>query len=193
MATADTSSDRTWNRRTCHSRQHPLASLLFEAAIKLCQPPERPSAQAILAATAINIHVRKTCNQPEAYRQDLLWATIPAKSSHRPGEPCLKFIPFFACIFERISPAPRAESNNHLRQTISIKHNPALALNVAKAMVEAKDKSSLTIKYLPSMASHSFFKHPNDLIEKFGPFMARLCCLPHSDCSGLPASAIGHA
>jgi hypothetical protein len=77
MNSADTWTDQTWGKPAGPYRHHLLASLLFNGAIKLCQPPERPSAPAIIAAAAINIHVRKTGTPPGAYRQDLLWATIP--------------------------------------------------------------------------------------------------------------------
>lgn len=199
MNSADTWSDQTWGKPAGPYRHHLLASLLFNGAIKLCQPPERPRAPANIAAAAINIHVRKTGTPPGAYRQDLLWTTIPSKSSDRPGEPCFKFIPFSAWILERTSTAARANLNNHHRQTIGNKHNLALALSAAMAIVEPRDKHllpikyPLPIKYLAFMAGNSFFKHPNDFIERLVARLAWLCWLLHSDCTGSPASAIGHA
>ena len=204
MNSADTWSDQTWDKPAGPYRHQLLASLLSNGTIKLCQPPERPSAPVIIAAAAINIHVRKTGTPPGAYRQDLFWTTIPPKSSDRPGEPCFKFIPFFAWILERTSTAPRAKLNNH-HQITSNKHNLVLALNADKAIDEPRRKHpllvkcpllikcSFSIKYLAFMASHSFFKHPNDLIERLVPHLAWLCWLLHSDCTRSPASAIGHA
>ena len=193
MNSVDTWSDQTWDKPASPYRHHLLAPQLFNGAIKLCPPPERPSASVIIAPAAINIHVRKTGTPSGAYRQDLFWTTIPPKSSDRPGEPCLKLIPFSAWILERISTAPRAESNNLHGQTINSKHILALALNAARSMVELRNKNSLSIKYLAFMASHSFFKHPNAFIERPIHLLALLCWLPHSDCTGSPASAIGHA
>jgi len=193
MNSVDTWSDQTWDKPASPYRHHLLAPQLFNEAIKLCPPPERPSAPAIIAVAAINIHVRKTGTPSGAYQQDLFWTTIPPKSSDRPGEPCLKLIPFSAWILERISTAPRAESNNLHGQTISSKHILTLALNAARSMVELRNKNSLSIKCLAFMASHSFFKHPNAFIERPIHLLALLCWLPHSDCTGSPASAIGHA
>jgi hypothetical protein len=164
-----------------------------DSAASNCQPPEQPSASAIIAAAVINIHFRKTGTPPAAYRQDLLWTTIPAKSSDWPGEPRLQFIPFSAWILERISTAPRTESKDQHGQTISNKHNQPLALNAAVAIVRLRNKNSFPVKYLVSMASDSFYKHPNDFIERLVPRLAWLCWLLHSDCTGSPASAIGHA
>jgi hypothetical protein len=192
-------SDQTWDKPASPYRHHLLAPQLFNGAIKLCPPPERPSTPAIIAVAAINIHVRKTGTPSGAYRQDLFWTTIPAKSSDRPGEPCLKFITFSAWILERASIAPRAESNNHHPQTIGNKHNLALALNAAMVMVESRGKYPLlikyflSIKYLAFMANHSFFKQPNDFIERLVARLAWLYWRPYSDCTGSPASAIGHA
>ena len=193
MNSVDTWSDQTWDKPASPYRHHLLAPQLFNGAIKLCPPPERPSAPAIIAVAAINIHVRKTGTPSGAYRQDLFWTTIPPKSSDRPGEPCLKLIPFSAWILERISTAPRTESNNLHGQTVNSKHILTLALNAARSMVELRNKNSLSIKCLAFMASHSFFKHPNAFIERPIHLLALLCWLPHSDCTGSPASAIGHA
>ena len=229
MISVATWSDQTWDKPAGPYRHHLLAPLPFNGAIKLCQPPEQPSASAIIAPAVINIHFRKTGTPPAAYRQDLLWTTIPSKSSDRPGEPRLQFIPFSAWILERISTVPRAESNNHHLQTSGRRHDLALASD--KAITEPRGKNSLpiqgnsknpkshrphelisiaatcwsttcrshqalfrdTLKFLASMASHSFYKHPNDFIERLVPRLAWLCWLPHSDCTGSPASAIGHA
>ena len=199
MNSADTWTDQTWNRSSGPYLLHLLAPLLFNGTPKLCQPPKLPSAPEILTAAAINIHVGKTGIPPAAYRQDLFWTTIAANPSDRPGEPCLKFISFFACILERISPAPRAKSNNHHGQIIGNKHNRELALDAAMAMVGSRYEYSssisysLSLKYLVFMASHSYFKHPNYLIERLGLLLAWLCWMPHSDSTVSPASAIGHA
>ena len=199
MNSADTWTDQTWNSSAGPYLHHLLAPLLFNGAPKLCQPPELPSAPEILGATAINIHVGKTGSPPAANRQDLFWTTIPAKSSDRPGEPCFKFIPFFACILERISPAPRAESNNHHGQSIGNKHYLTLALDAATAMVGSEHKNPLSIKsalpieYLGPVENHSYFNHPNGLIERLVPRLAWLCWMPNPDGNGSPESAIGHA
>lgn len=199
MNSADTWTDQTWNS-SAGPYFHPLvAPLLLNGAPKLCQPPELPSAPEILGAAAINIHVGKTGSPPAANRQDLFWTTIPAKSSDRPGEPCLKFIPFFACILERISPAPRAESNNHHGQSTANKHNLTLALDAATAMLMSEHKSSLPIKYslpieyLGPMENRSYFNYPYNFIEIVVPHLAWLCWIHHPGGTGSPASAIGHA
>ncbi len=144
MASADTWSDQTWNKPAVPYLHHLLAPLLFNGAIKLCPPPELPSAPAIIAAAAINIHVRKTGAPPGAYRQDLFWTTIPAKSSDRPGEPCFTFISFSAWILERISTAPGAESSNQHLQIIDRKHDLVLASD--SAITEPREINSLPIK-----------------------------------------------
>lgn len=144
MNSADACRYQIWDKPAGPYRHALLAPLLSNGAIKLCQPLKRPSAPAILAAAAINIHVKKTGSSPAAYRQDLFWPTIPTKSSDRPGEPYFKFIPFFAWILERINPAPRAESNNYHGQTIGRKHDLALASETATT--ELRDKNSLPMK-----------------------------------------------
>jgi hypothetical protein len=205
MNSADTWSNQTWDKPAAPYCHHLLTPLLIDGAIKFCPPSERPSAPAMIAAEVINIHVRKTGTTPGAYRQDLPCTTIPAKSTERPGEPCFRFISLLACTFERIPPAPQHKSNNHHRQTAGNIHNPALTLKAIMAIVEPRSNYPLPgqhtllfnysslIKYLASMASPFYVEHLNDLIEKLGPALAWLNGSPHTDCTGSPAFAFGHA